>query len=223
MTINISLLMDNPLSWFVPYAEQLETELLERGHSVVRINQAEDLGEGDCAFFLSCEQIIPQRLLNRHSHNIVIHASDLPKGKGWSPLTWQIVEGMNEIPLTLFEAAESVDSGQIYVQSMIHLEGHELIDEIREISGQAIVDLALKFIDSYPNIIGKPQQGEETFYKRRSLKDSELDPSCSLTELFNQLRVADNERYPAFFRHLGHTYVLRIDKADEVGRIEKSQ
>ena len=34
----------------------------------------------------------------------------------------------------------------------------------------------------------------------------------SLAELFDRLRVADNERYPAFFTHRGHTYVLKISK-----------
>jgi hypothetical protein len=29
------------------------------------------------------------------------------------------------------------------------------------------------------------------------------------------LRVADNERYPAFFIHRGHTYMLKIYKKDD--------
>jgi methionyl-tRNA formyltransferase len=212
MVLQITLLLDKPETWFAPYADALQMRLQERGHSVLRVERAQDLPLGDCAFFLSCEKIVPEPFLSRNRHNIVVHASDLPKGKGWSPLTWQILEGKNDIPLTLFEAAKGVDSGPIYAQDVIRFEGHELIDEMREREGNAIVALALRFIDAYENISGRAQAGEETFYRRRTPKDSELEPTKSLTELFSQLRVADNERYPAFFSHKGHTYVLKIYK-----------
>ncbi len=210
----ISILIDNPKSWFVPYGERLREACAARGHTAHIFSDPAQLAHGDVAFFLSCEQIISKELRDRNVHNLVIHASALPHGKGWSPLTWQILEGKSEIPLTLFEAADNVDAGEIYMTSSIHLEGHELIEEIREREGAAIVDLALAFVDAYPEVSGTPQEGGETFYARRTPKDSELDPHKSLVELFDQLRVADNERYPAFFEHKGHTYILKINKRD---------
>lgn len=212
--MKISLLLDNPNSWIVPYARELEAELMSRGHDVFFVNTAEELREGDCAFFLSCEKIVPPRLLARNRFNLVVHESDLPKGKGWSPLTWQIIEGKNEIPVTLFEAAEGVDSGHIYDQEILRFEGHECVDELREAQGRATITLALRFVEKCPAVSGKPQEGEETFYPKRTPKDSELDTAKPLSELFNQLRVADNERYPAFFKHKGHTYILKIFKKE---------
>ena len=41
---------------------------------------------------LSCGQIINKEVLQRNRNNLVVHAGALPKGKGWSPLTWQILE-----------------------------------------------------------------------------------------------------------------------------------
>ena len=41
----------------------------------------------------------------KHKYNIVIHASDLPKDKGWAPMFWQILEDKNTIPFTMFEAS----------------------------------------------------------------------------------------------------------------------
>jgi methionyl-tRNA formyltransferase len=58
----------------------------------------------------------------------------------------------------------------------------------------------------------EPQAGLPTYYKRRTPEDSELDPDKPLRDQFNLLRVADNDQYPAFFRHLGHKYVLKIEK-----------
>ncbi len=211
----ISILIDNPESWFVPYGQKLAEQLRERGHEVVSVGSSEDIPHGDIAFFLSCEQLIRKDLRERNARNIVIHASALPQGKGWSPTTWQILEGNNEIPLTLFEAADAVDAGDIYATDSVTLEGHELIDEVRQKEGDVIIAQALRFADAYPAVAGTAQKGKESFYPKRTPKDSELDPRKSLKELFNQLRVADNERYPAFFTHKGHTYILKIYKKDE--------
>jgi len=38
-------------------------------------------------------------------------------------LTWQILEGKNEIPITLSEPEESVDGGKIYIQDIMHFNG----------------------------------------------------------------------------------------------------
>ena len=211
----IAILIDNPRSWFTPYGEELGVRLRERGHKVASVADPKMLPEGDIAFFLSCEQIIKKDLRDRNTHNIVVHASALPQGKGWSPTTWKVLEGKNEIPLTLFEAVDKVDAGSVYATSTIKLEGHELLDEVREKEGKAIVELALTFVDQYPNVTGIPQEGEESFYERRTPKDSELDPQKTIVEQFNLLRVVDNERYPAFFVHKGHRYILKIHEAHE--------
>lgn len=47
----------------------------------------------DIVFILSYHRIIDTQYLAKHKHNIVIHASDLPQGKGWAPMFWQILEG----------------------------------------------------------------------------------------------------------------------------------
>lgn len=213
--MKISILIDNIRSWAVPYGKILKQQLEKRKHEVALCSNASDLVRGDIAFFLSCEKIVPRHILARNTHNLVIHASAVPRGKGWSPLTWQILEGKNDIPISLFEAAERVDSGDIYLKDTLHFEGHELIGEMRRVEGEKIIELALTFIDLYPNVNGKKQRGEETFYRKRTPEDSELDIEKTVKELFNKLRVVDNDRYPAFFKHKGHAYTLRIEKFDK--------
>lgn len=212
----LSLLIDNPQSWFVPHGVALAARLRARGHDVVEVTAPQDIPHGDVTFYLSCEQIIKKDIRDRNKFNIVIHASALPKGKGWSPTTWQILEGKNEIPLTMFEAVDKVDAGNIYGTSSISLEGNELIDDVRQKEGEAIIRLAEEFVERYPNIQGVPQHGEESFYTRRNPKDSELNPTKTIAEQFDTLRIVDNERYPAFFTHRGHTYVLKIYKKEDL-------
>jgi methionyl-tRNA formyltransferase len=53
-----------------------------------------------------------------------------------------------------------------------------------------------------------------TYHPRRTPAMSELDPHKTIAEQFDLLRVADPDRYPAFFHFRGHRYVLKIEKAD---------
>src|SRR3989337_1369707 len=107
----IQVLIDNPNSWILPYGHKLVLELTNSGHESYLKHDHCDVTKGDILCLLSCEKIF--RRLDLNKHNLVVHESDLPKGKGWSPVTWQILEGKNHIPVTLFEASQSVDGGPI--------------------------------------------------------------------------------------------------------------
>ena len=210
----ISFLTDDLKSWIIPFVDILE-KIVSKNHQVFRISNADAIPSGDMCFFLSCEKIVSTNILKRNIHNLVIHPSFLPYGKGFSPLAWQILEGKKEIPITLFEAEEKVDSGAVYYHDIIKLEGHELNSEIKEFQGKLTIALALRFIDNYPDVEGYPQKGEESFYKRRGKKDSELDVNKSIAEQFNLLRIVDNERYPAYFHYLDQEYVFQIYRKEK--------
>jgi methionyl-tRNA formyltransferase len=206
------VILSDANSWINSAVDDLVTDWSEQGHQVAWHHELNDVQAGDFLFCLSFGQLVPASMRSKFQHILVVHESELPQGKGWSPLTWQILEGRNRIPVTLFEAAEDVDSGPIYVQRWLEFEGHELIDELRERQAKATVDLCRWFVDEYPNSAteAKEQKGEESFYPRRRPHDSELDPNKSLAEQFNLLRVVDNARYPAFFHWNDRKYHLRI-------------
>lgn len=199
-------------SWFLPYTKKLTKTLKLKKHKVELVTSLRKIKKGNILVILSWPIIITKKILGFHKNNIVLHASALPKGKGWSPLSWQILEGKNKIPVTLFEAVERVDSGPIYLQDTIRFEGHELIDELRRKLAMKIIELVMKFIDNYPNLVSKKQRGKETFYKRRTPKDSEIDIKKPIIKIFNKFRIVDNERYPTFFKYKGHKYILKIYK-----------
>ena len=125
--------------------------------------------------------------------------------------------GQNTIPLTLFEAAEDVDTGDVYVRDEVVLDGHELLPEIHFRLGSAIVQMCLIFIRDYDRLVSNPapQIGEATYFPRRTPDDSKLDVDRSIRDQFNLLRVVDNERYPAFFEHLGKRFVIEIRESKQ--------
>ena len=57
--------------------------------------------------------------------------------------------------------------------------------------------------------VGEP--GE--YLRKRNPADSRIDPNISISDQFNLLRVADQQRYPAFFDYQGVKYLIKIEKA----------
>ncbi|MHB1126203.1 MAG: UDP-2,4-diacetamido-2,4,6-trideoxy-beta-L-altropyranose hydrolase [Bacillota bacterium] len=210
-------LISDAQSWINQYIPILIGELVQGGHTVLWVQEAAAIPKGDFLFCLGYGRVIPPGILSRNRHNLVIHESDLPRGKGWSPLTWMILEGANEIPIVLFEAAESIDSGKIYLREKMNFRGMELIDELRRVQAETSIKMCLKFIGEYPELValGIAQEGESTYCRRRTNDDSRIDPDKTIREQFNLLRVVDNQRYPAFFEIDGHTFILKIERKPE--------
>ena len=202
-------------SWINPHIEYLMFLLKQEGHSVQHLFDVKDIPSGDFAFYLNCWQIADKNILSRNKHNLVVHPSGLPQGRGWAPLSWQILEGSNKIPITLFEAEEKVDRGPIYLQEFLHFRGDEMVDDLRKQQGEMSVWLCLEFVKKYPLPVQNQieQKGEASYYPKRSPKDSELDVNKTIAEQFDLLRIADNDSYPAHFNFRGHTYILKISKS----------
>ena len=206
----IQLLIDNPNSWMVPYSLIYSQKLNSKGYSCTVIFSHEDVKNGDIIILISCEKKFTQ--FSKNKYNLVIHESNLPKGKGWSPMTYQVLEGKKKIPITLFEANESFDGGKVYLRDFIKLNGGELVYEIREKQANISFKLIDKFLIENKKMIGIKQSGEESFYKKRTESDRELNIYKSILENFNLLRVSDNESYPAYFIINGQKYLLKITK-----------
>ena len=207
----IKILIDDLDSWMIPYGKKLTEKLNHKGYTTELINSHDKVDSGYCLILLSCSRKLKK--LDAFNYNIVIHASDLPRGKGWSPLTWQILEGKNTIPISVFEANEKIDAGKIYLKTNLILEGNELIDEIREKLSFEIEKLIFSFLEMDKSM-SKEQVGKETFYSKRTKENSELDINKSIESQFNLLRVCDNNKYPAFFYYRDKKYFLKIYKSE---------
>ena len=196
--------------WFCKYAPDLSEKL----NGAPIYYRASDITSGfDIIFILGCHEIVDKKFLARNKYNLVIHESNLPRGKGWAPLFWQIIEGKNTITFSLIEATLEVDAGPIYLQKDLVLSGYELNAEIREKQAALSMEMCLDFVESFSTLTApKKQTGEESFYPKRSPADSRIDISKSLEDQFNLLRTVDNKEYPAFFEIDGRRYVIRIEE-----------
>lgn len=200
-------------SWINPYTKTFVQELRAEGHEVMWVHDATDAPPADILFLLSYWELVPLDVRRRFAHVLVVHESNLPKGRGWSPVTWQVIEGKNEIPVCLLEAIDAVDAGPVYMRSQMQLNGHELVDEIRKEQAHVTFHLCRYFLEQYPAIssMGVKQVGSASVYPRRRPEDSEIDPDKTIREQFNLLRVADNKSYPVIFNLDDSVYTIRID------------
>ena len=207
----IQIVVDNP-SWITGYAHKLAKKLRDLGDDVTVLDSYDESRSVDVHLLLGCTKLAPPQFLSQARASLCVHESDLPSGKGFSPLTWQIIEGQNNIPINLFYATKEGDAGPIVYRDKMMFEGHELIDEIREVQGHMTIDLCMRFFSERTPPLGKHQEGESSYYRRRTPADSELDPQKTLAELFDQLRIVDKTRYPAHISFRGHNYRIDIDK-----------
>lgn len=214
MSLAISILCTNRNHPVVARLRQWSDDMTTRGHKVSLCFDKKDLDRGDLLFLVSCAQIIRDSERSRFGAVLVLHASDLPHGRGWSPHVWAIVGGASTITVCLLEARDPVDSGDVWGRITFTLDGHELLDEINEKLFAAELALMTRAVEAGGRLVPTPQVGEPGAPLRlRTPDDSRLDPSRSLADQFDLLRVVDNDRYPAFFDHRGHRYLLRIEKA----------
>lgn len=210
----ISVVVDND-SPVIPHAREFVDWCNKKGDQAKFCSDYDAIAEGTCAFYLGCLKITPPEILKRNKYNLVVHASDLPEGRGFAPMTWQILEGKNTIPFCLIEAVNEVDAGDIYIKDYLELDGLELCDELRRLQGEKSIELCKKFLTQETPPKGKKQEGKATIYPRRRPVDSRLDICKTILEQFNLLRTVDNVRYPAYFEHCGQRYNIYINRVEK--------
>ncbi|MEB2702524.1 hypothetical protein [Citrobacter koseri] len=165
-------------------------------------------------FLISCSEFIKKEIRERFEYTLVLHASDLPQGRGWSPHVWDILTGKDRIVLSLLNAESGIDTGDIWRKIHIPLDGTELFDEINEKLFGAEIELINWFCQNYKTATPTSQTGNPDYYEKRMPENSELDTDKTIREQFNLLRVCDPNRFPAYFIINGQRYNITIKKVN---------
>jgi methionyl-tRNA formyltransferase len=186
-------------------------------YSISIVCKVSEISEpGNILFLISCSEIVKAHTRALFSHTLVLHASDLPQGRGWSPHIWDVVSGKDELTLSLLNAEDSVDTGDIWQKKYINLNSTELYDEINTLLFEAEIELiswACQHISTAKPM--RQEDGETSYHRKRTPADSEVDIDKSIKEQFNLLRVCDPNRFPAFFELNDRKYKLIVERYDE--------
>ncbi len=184
-------------------------------HQIDLVRSKSELSHGDLLFLISCSEIVSEADRQAYSKALVIHASDLPHGRGWSPHIWQIIDGATTVTLSLLEAANKVDSGDIWQKLQVNVSKDTLWDEINRAVFNAELKLMDFAVENFGTVTPQTQSTlvEPTYYPKRTPANSQIDPEKSIKEQFNLIRVCDPDRFPAYFELHGHKYTIRLEKA----------
>jgi methionyl-tRNA formyltransferase len=138
--------------------------------------------------------IIPQTIFKNYCC-IVFHMTDLPFGRGGSPLQNLIVRGLKETKISAIKIDEGIDTGDIYIKEKLSLEG--TATQIFERAVPMIQSMIEKIIGK--KIEAKPQIGEPVVFKRRKPEEGNLNALQELNEIYDYIRMLDCEGYPNAF------------------------
>jgi methionyl-tRNA formyltransferase len=211
--LKITLLSSDPTH---PVNSYLLKWVVENGecHNVTLVHAKRDLPGGDVLFLISCSEIINSQERSAYHKCLVLHASELPLGRGWSPHIWEILAGKKAITLTCLEAEDAVDSGKIWHQLTVPIAPHALAAEINDQIFKAEMDLITWILNRFNEIVPVEQDRSvvPTYFPKRNPEDSKLDPTRSIASQFDLLRICDPVRFPAYFELLGYKYKLTIEK-----------
>ena len=185
-------------------------------HSCEIVHDPDQCGGGDLCFLISCSSLVDKAVLSKYRNVLVIHASDLPIGRGWSPHVHSLIQGHNELCVSLLEAAPGVDSGDIWTKVRTPILPHYLLSDVLKILSQVHLQLIDYAVQNFNRVRPRPQSKdiEPTYLARRQPEDSELDINSSIADQFHLIRACDNERFPAFFKIYGKKFILKIERID---------
>ena len=215
--MRVSMLCSDTAHPIMPYLKNWQREYLRLGHQVDILSQSMQLASGDILFLVSCSEKIAQDVRKKFRHVLVLHASDLPKGRGWSPYIWEIISGSDQIVLSLIEAEDEIDTGKLWKKLDIPVPKFYLWDEINQALFLGELKLMSWAVQNHEEVTPKEQDKavESTYWPKRTEQDSRVDINKTVAEQFDLLRVCDPERYPAFCEIGGRKYKLILERLDE--------
>lgn len=201
----------------MPYLEKWKKENETIGHNIDILHKSKFLLSGDILFLISCIEKIDKKIRCLFKHVLVLHASDLPIGRGWSPYIWEILNGSEQITLSLINAEDDIDTGKVWKKSKISVPKYFLWDEINHVLFTGELDLMSWAIENHKKVVPDEQDKtrQATYWPRRTANDSMINIEKSFSSQFNLIRVCDPKRYPAFCEIEGRKYKLILERLDD--------
>jgi methionyl-tRNA formyltransferase len=148
-------------------------------------------------FFLHWNWQVPRDIWGHHEC-VCFHMTDVPFGRGGSPLQNLIEMGCSETVLSALQMVEEMDAGPVYAKRPLSLDGRA--EEIYRRAGEICWELIDWIIQERPQSV--PQHGQVTRFKRRKPDQSLLPSSGELRKIYDHIRMLDAPTYPpAFLRH----------------------
>ena len=148
----------------------------------------------DFVFVVHWSYLIPNEIFNEFEC-IVFHMTDVPFGRGGSPLQNLISRKIYDTKLSALRVVEQLDAGPVYMKKNLNLNGSA--EEIYLRANRLMVSMIINIILNKPEPIS--QLGKPTVFKRRTPEMSEIKCVETIENLFDHIRMLDADGYPKAF------------------------
>ena len=201
ITMKARLVIATPHARYATVAKRLRDD----GHDVMEITRRDQLSvqaleafAPDLVFFPHWSWKISSDI-HRRWPAIVFHMTDLPFGRGGSPLQNLVRRGIDHTQLSALRCEDGLDEGPIYLKRPLSLLGSA--EEILLRAAALIAEMIVEIVREAPP--PQPQRGEPVLFTRLRREDGDLARARSLTELFDMVRMLDGDGYPPAFIEVG--------------------
>jgi len=187
--------------------------LISRHLSATKCSISERLPENPHDYFMiilwNLRRLI--RDLPNSGNVIVFHSSDLPLGRGWAPLYYALSKNQSEHVITAILADAGADTGEIIAKARFKMQTCYVSDTLRVIDEEVCIMMAAAILERYQNqqIKGVQQNGETSYYQRRTPEDNEVDIQSSFVDLIPHMRGCGSG-HPAFFYWQGCKFYIEL-------------
>lgn len=149
-------------------------------------------------FFPHWSWIIPKEIWNKFKC-IIFHPSDLPFGRGGTPVQNLIKRKIYKTKISALIANGEIDGGPILFKSSLSLAGSA--DSIYKRFSKKIFQKMIPYILDN-NLKPEPQKGKTVIFKRLKSENSLIENNIVLNDLYDKIRMLDAEGYPLAFLKL---------------------
>ena len=142
----------------------------------------------------------------------MFHMTDLPYGRGGSPLQNLIVRGHQKTKISAIRMTEKLDGGPVYMKHDLSLEGsaQEIFVRCSDIIFREMIPQFLA--EEKEKMTPVPQEGEPVVFKRRKPEESRITSDMKTDQIYDYIRMLDAEGYPRAFIEFGD-YRLEFEQA----------
>lgn len=159
-------------------------------------------------FFPHWSWMIPEEIFNSYEC-VVFHSTDLPFGRGGSPIQNLIIRGIYNTKISAIKVCKDVDAGPIYMKKPVCISEGNVDDILKRISDIIFNDMIPRFLNN--RLIPEKQVGEVVCFNRRKPEESKIPDGLNQRQLYDYIRMLDGEGYPPAYREYGNGKLVFSD------------
>ena len=170
-------------------------------------------------FFPHWSWLIPNEIYKNYEC-ILFHMTDLPYGRGGSPLQNLITNKIYNTKISAIKVTKELDEGDIYLKENFDISKGSAREIYENASNLIFSELIPKIIEN--NLIPTKQAGEIVIFKRRTPEQSNIKTlkDISIANLYDFIRMLDAPSYPKAYLELDNLKIELFEVIIKDGKLE---